>query len=475
MNICLSDLNLDSKLLYTDNRVSKKPAVEILKFTDTTSSITIWFLHLTMRSCPVLSPPQHGALNCSEGGSPYSLECAVRCQQGYRLEGRAKLTCLSNSQWSGPPPRCVEVRCPPIVSPKYMRVSPPACGERAMRSGATCRLTCRRGYRLQGNTEARCLLSGEWSHNLLKSACADAEPPWIQCPGNVIVETDEHQGSSNVTLSAPAVGDNSGDQVVVHVTPILSPAQPFPIGTELITYTATDRAGNKANCSFTVTVIDMEPPLIDRCRSPPTVQATDTETPVYWEKPQFSDNSGAHLNISSTHSSGDAFPVGETTVYYTATDPSGNNRTCELIVTVQGSECEQPYVPVNADFSCVKEESGVNCTLICREGYSLTQNAVHSYFCPNNGRWEPPRSPERPDCSLNRVANNGFKPFEMLFKASRCDDPDLLKSFTGDFTTVLGGLVPNICSADDINCKLEVMSQGQCLEYNYDYPNGFAI
>uniref|UniRef100_A0A8B9HTR2 Sushi, von Willebrand factor type A, EGF and pentraxin domain-containing protein 1 n=1 Tax=Astyanax mexicanus TaxID=7994 RepID=A0A8B9HTR2_ASTMX len=429
----------------------------------------------TVRSCPVLSPPQHGELNCSEGGSPYRLECVVRCLQGYRLEGRAKLTCLSSSQWSGPPPRCVEVRCPSIVPSKHMRVSPPVCGERALRSGATCRLTCRRGYSLLGNPEVRCLPSGDWSDNLHKSSCADAEPPWIQCPGDIITETDEHRGSSNVTLSAPVLGDNSGDEVVVQVTPILNPSQPFPIGTELITYTATDRTGNRANCSFTVTVIDMEPPLIDRCRSPPTVQATDTETPVYWEEPQFSDNSGAVLNISSTHSSGDVFPVGETAVYYTATDPSGNNRTCELIITVQGSTCEQPYVPVNADFSCVKKETGVNCTLVCRQGYSLTQNAVNSYFCPNNGRWEPPRSPERPDCSLNRIANNGFKPFEMLFKASRCDDPDLLKSFTGDFSTALGGILPNICSADDIDCKLEVMSQGQCLEYNYDYPNGFAI
>ncbi|XP_072543610.1 sushi, von Willebrand factor type A, EGF and pentraxin domain-containing protein 1 isoform X2 [Salminus brasiliensis] len=429
----------------------------------------------TVRSCPALSPPQHSELNCSEGGSPYRLECVVHCQQGYKLDGRAKLTCLSNSQWSGPPPRCVEVRCPLIVPSKHMRVSPPVCGERALRSGATCRLSCRRGYRLQGNPGLRCLPSGDWSDDLQKSICADAEPPWIQCPGDVVTETDEHQGSSNVTLSAPILGDNSGDEVVVQVMPILNPSQPFPIGTEIITYTATDRTGNRANCSFTVTVIDTEPPLIDRCRSPPTVQATDTETPVYWEEPQFSDNSGARLNISSTHTSGDAFPVGETAVYYTATDPSGNNRTCELIITVQGSTCEQPYVPVNADFSCVKEEKGVNCSLVCRQGYSLTQNAVHSYFCPNNGRWEPSRSPDRPDCSLNRIANNGFKPFEMLFKTSRCDDPDLLKTFTGDFTTALGGIVPNICSADDINCKLEVMSQGQCLEYNYDYPNGFAI
>lgn len=39
------------------------------------------------------------------------------------------------------------------------------------------------------------------------------------------------------------------------MTPVLNPMQPFPIGTEFITYTATDRTGNKANCSFTVTVV----------------------------------------------------------------------------------------------------------------------------------------------------------------------------------------------------------------------------
>lgn len=42
---------------------------------------------------------------------------------------------------------------------------------------------------------------------------------------------------------------------------------------------------------------------------------------------------------------------------------------------------------------------------------------------------------------VNRVANNGLKPFEMLFKASRCDDVDLIKSFTGEFNTKLEGMV----------------------------------
>ena len=34
--------------------------------------------------------------------------------------------------------------------------------------------------------------------------------------------------------------------------------------------------------------------------------------------------------------------------------------------------------------------------------------------------------------------------------------------------------LPNLCESEDV-CKLEVNSQGQCLEYNYDYDNGFAI
>lgn len=64
-----------------------------------------------------------------------------------------------------------------------------------------------------------------------------------------------------------------------------------------------------------------------------------------------------------------------------------------------GTTCEQPYVPVNGEFVCTEEEDGVNCTLHCNDGYSLTQDAVHSYFCAFNGVWKPPYSADRPDCS----------------------------------------------------------------------------
>lgn len=44
-------------------------------------------------------------------------------------------------------------------------------------------------------------------------------------------------------------------QVAVQVKPVYVPPQLLPIGMETVTYFATDRSGNQANCSFTVTVI----------------------------------------------------------------------------------------------------------------------------------------------------------------------------------------------------------------------------
>lgn len=75
------------------------------------------------------------------------------------------------------------------------------------------------------------------------------------------------------------------------------------------------------------------------------------------------------------------------------------NQSMSYIVICPGTTCDQPYVPVNGEFVCSEEEEGVNCTLHCKESYSFTQDAVHSYFCAYNGLWEPPYSSDRPDCS----------------------------------------------------------------------------
>jgi hypothetical protein len=88
----------------------------------------------------------------------------------------------------------------------------------------------------------------------------DTEKPKLTCPSNIVNATA--QNCLVVQWSGPIVTDNCG-------TPSFSPSTPFrsgecvPIGVNRITYTATDVAGNKDSCSFTVTVNKLPNKTVD--------------------------------------------------------------------------------------------------------------------------------------------------------------------------------------------------------------------
>lgn len=79
----------------------------------------------------------------------------------------------------------------------------------------------------------------------------DSERPVITCPANVAVGTQSGQTSAVVNYPPPNVTDNSAG-----VTSGCLPASgsSFPLGVTTVTCTATDAAGNKSSCSFTVSV-----------------------------------------------------------------------------------------------------------------------------------------------------------------------------------------------------------------------------
>uniref|UniRef100_A0A8C6R2L0 Sushi, von Willebrand factor type A, EGF and pentraxin domain-containing protein 1 n=1 Tax=Nannospalax galili TaxID=1026970 RepID=A0A8C6R2L0_NANGA len=430
-----------------------------------------------VRTCPHLRQPKYGRISCSTVEMSYNTVCLVTCNEGYRLEGSAKLTCQGNSQWDSAEPRCVERQCSTFQKPKGVIISPPNCGKQPAKPGMICQLSCRQGFILSGVREVRCATSGKWSVKVQTAVCKDVEAPQIDCPKDIEAKTQEQQDSANITWQIPTAKDNSGEKVTIHVHPAFTPPYLFPIGEVAVTYTATDLSGNQASCTFYINVIDMEPPVIDWCRSPPPIQVSEKEHAANWDEPQFSDNSGAELVITRSHTQGDLFPHGETVVRYTATDPSGNNRTCDIHIVVKGSPCEVPFTPINGDFICAQDSAGVNCTLSCLEGYDFTEGSTEKYYCAfADGIWRPPYSTEWPDCAIKRFANHGFKSFDMLYKATRCDDTDLLKKFSEAFETTLGKMVPSFCSdAGDIDCRLEELTKKYCIEYNYDYENGFAI
>lgn len=176
-------------------------------------------------------------------------------------------------------------------------------------------------------------------------------------PGPQVVNTDpgvctySHTGSTwdaaatdnctTVTMSYTLTGATSSSG-----TGSLNGAT-FNTGITNVIWKATDVSGNISNCSFTVEVIDNEPPVVNACVPDITANAApgSCSAVVNWSAPDITDN--CSLNIISSHASGDVFNTGTTVVTYTATDNAGNAVTCSFNVTVV--DAEAPTISCNAD------------------------------------------------------------------------------------------------------------------------------
>jgi hypothetical protein len=84
-------------------------------------------------------------------------------------------------------------------------------------------------------------------------SAVDVTPPVITCPANVFAATTPGSTSSTVTYPTPETSDDIG---VVSLVCVPEASTVFPVGTTTVTCTASDAAGNSAQCSFTVTLFD---------------------------------------------------------------------------------------------------------------------------------------------------------------------------------------------------------------------------
>ena len=161
-------------------------------------------------------------------------------------------------------------------------------------------------------------------------------PVTATCPASISVSTDAGTCGAAVGWMVPAFTDNCG---VVAVTSTHTPGDVFPLGTTMVTYTATDAAGNVGTCSFSVTVADHEAPVIAGC--PADINVNNTPglcgATVTWTAPTATDNCTL-TGFVSNRTPGSVFPIGTTTVTYTATDAAGNTTLCTFTVTVNDTQ-----------------------------------------------------------------------------------------------------------------------------------------
>lgn len=171
----------------------------------------------------------------------------------------------------------------------------------------------------------------------------DDVSPTIACPSDITVNNDPDQCGAVVTWTPPVANDNCG-VTSVDCTP--ASGSVFAVSTTLVTCVATDDKGNRAECSFNVTVVDAQPPTIT-CPADTQVNAellvcsaiVSGIGPV-----GTGDNcpgsavaytlAGATTGTGAKNASGTAFNVGTTIVTYTITDAAGLTASCSFNVTV---------------------------------------------------------------------------------------------------------------------------------------------
>ena len=158
----------------------------------------------------------------------------------------------------------------------------------------------------------------------------------LTCPTNIAVSNTMNQCGANVNFS---IGSTFSCGTV---TAVPASGSFFPIGTTTVNVSAS----NGETCSFTVTVVDSQNPVITSCPSVPVfcyatsgnytipaITATDNCPTL-----SFSYSiSGATTRSGTTNNASGSFNPGTSMIAWTATDGAGNTATCQTTVVVNPS------------------------------------------------------------------------------------------------------------------------------------------
>jgi hypothetical protein len=161
----------------------------------------------------------------------------------------------------------------------------------------------------------------------------DMVAPTIACPAEQVLACTAGGAKASFT---PTASDRCGGVITA-----CSPASgtTFPYGKTATVCTAFDEAGNRASCSFDVRVEDDAPPEVT-CPEPSSFEC-DASNPVSLPPATATDV----CKLQSVTPSATSFPLGTSTVTYTATDAAGHQATCSTSVTV--TDTRPPVLALN--------------------------------------------------------------------------------------------------------------------------------
>ena len=197
----------------------------------------------------------------------------------------------------------------------------------------------------------------------------DTTFPILEIPGDIVIEAT-NLDQNEVNLGEATATDNGEITSITNDSPEF-----FPIGETMVTWTVVDSSNNFSSLTQLVSMIDTTAPEISPLEGI-TLEATSMDANIVnLISPSAFDIQDVTIYIIAP----DVFPIGETTVTWTAVDASGNSASATQTVTIVDTTAPSLSIPHDQTM----EASSLQETLVDigqAEGHDITgiSSIVHN-------------------------------------------------------------------------------------------------
>jgi hypothetical protein len=184
--------------------------------------------------------------------------------------------------------------------------------------------------------------NGNTGSNAFSISVQDKDAPIVTVPESKTVEANGPNGAI-VNYGAATATDLVGGNLPVTCVP--PSGSTFPLGTTVVTCSASDGSGNVGRASLQISVVDTTPPVLTvpknlAIQSTTALPATDSRIKAFVEGATATDIVDGKPTITTNAPS--TFPLGTTTVTFTAVDDDDNETQKSATITVSPDPAGQP-------------------------------------------------------------------------------------------------------------------------------------
>jgi hypothetical protein len=267
----------------------------------------------------------------------------------------------------------------------------------------------------------------------------------------------------NVVFEATSLNNNTvpiGNATATDIEPVTitnNATKTFALGKTTILWIATDKAGNTANATQTVDVVDTTAPKIIAPKNIVVNATSATDNHVDIGNATVSD---AVKVVSLTNNAPSVFPFGNTTVTWTATDEAGNKQTSTQVIQVVDRTPPNLIIPsdivINATaFTTPVTLGQATATGIIDTSPKITNNATSQFPIGKSiVEWK----------AIDKFGNT--KTMTQTVSVLACGKPEsaynLIMGTTGD-DTLTGSVVPNLIIGLSGNDIIHAGPAGDCI------------